>query len=505
MRFQPTAHPVLTLEEAKAFEGRFFGNDVEAEWRAMRAAGEALASAILADYEELGPWPRKARILVLIGKGHNGGDALLATKTILEKHRDASAELVFIFGDRSLRPLTLRAYQGLLQAAPGQVSPRASRESLSSEYDLCVDGVFGFQFRPPVDPCCAVFFQRVNAASIRMRAAVDLPSGLGDLAVLRSDFTYATGIVKAPVLDPQLREVVGRLRYLDLGFFKSTTEALPNEFSVLTPQILDPLRGWRAPFSDKRSYGHLFVVGGSRSYPGAVMMTVRAALQSGVGLLTAFVPESLVASYAAHVPEAMWVGCPETPGGGLALESLHLLRERMSRATALVIGPGLAREPETLVFARDVLSALNLPAVIDADALQPEIVESGHAPRVLTPHAGEYHRLAGREGLAAYAQKIGASVVLKGSPTQISSGRGVYLSLAGGPVLARGGSGDILAGMIAGLLAQQPEDALGAACRGALWHGLAADQLARDQGATAVHTTQLLHYLATVLRVREAR
>lgn len=505
LRFPLLAHPVLTLDEAKAFEAAFFGQDVEAEWRAMMAAGAAVGRAILNDWAELGSWPRAARILVLVGKGHNGGDALLAAKTLLEKHEDAVAEVLLVFGEAALRPLALRAYQDLVHAAPGRVISRAARGALASEYTVSVDGVFGFQFRPPVDGTVAALFQRVNAVPVGLRAAVDLPSGLGGPAVIQADFTYATGSVKAPVLDLAVRTLVGRLRYLNLGFFDAPGKSPRVERFVLTARILDPFRGWRAPFSDKRDYGHLFVVGGSRSYPGAVMMTARAALQSGVGLLTAFVPESLVASYAAQVPEAMWVGCPETPAGGLALEGLHLLRERVSRATALVIGPGLAREPETMVLARDILSTLDLPAVIDADALQPEIVASGQQPRVITPHGGEFKRLANDTELTAYAYEMGATVVLKGSPTRISAGQGVYLSLAGGPVLARGGSGDILAGMIAGLLAQQPDDVLGAACRGTLWHGLAADALARTRGATAVHTTELLPFLSDVLRAGEAR
>jgi len=505
LRIHPTAHPVLTLEEAKAFEAALFQGDVEAEWRAMNAAGAALGRAVLTDWTELSPWPPKARLLVLAGKGHNGGDALLAAKAILAAHRDAVADVVLVFGAAALKPLALRAYQELVHAAPGRVNLRPSRDPFSSAYEVSLDGVFGFQFRPPVEASCAAFFQRVNTAAITLRAAVDLPSGLGDSAVLRADFTYATGSVKAPVLAPALRDIVGRLRYLDIDFFNTAGATPAPDRSVLSIHTLDALRGWRDPFSDKRHYGHLFVVGGSRSYPGAVMMTTRAALQSGVGLLTAFVPESLVPSYAAQVPEAMWVGCPETPAGGLALEGLHLLRERVGRATALAIGPGLAREPETLHLARDILSTLDLPAVIDADALQPHVVASGRQPRIVTPHAGEFKRLAGDTELTAYAREMGATVVLKGAPTQISAGQGVYLSLAGGPVLARGGSGDILAGMIAGILAQQPEETLGAACAGTLWHGMAADALARDRGATAVHTTELLRYLPDVLRTQGAR
>jgi ADP-dependent NAD(P)H-hydrate dehydratase / NAD(P)H-hydrate epimerase len=203
----------------------------------------------------------------------------------------------------------------------------------------------------------------------------------------------------------------------------------------------------------------------------------------------------------------MWVGWPETPSGGLALEGHHLLREKIARASALVIGPGLGREKETLALAREIVATVSVPLVIDADALQPEIVDAGKAPRVLTPHAGEWARI-------TEANHASAVLVRKGPVTRIvgralrptSAGVGhearptTYHSFFGGPVLARGGSGDLLAGLIGGLLAQGSGDPLLAAARGVVWHGLAADALARAHGQTAVRTTQLLDFLPTALR-----
>jgi NAD(P)H-hydrate epimerase len=312
------------------------------------------------------------------------------------------------------------------------------------------------------------------------------------------------------------------------------------------------LGGLRAPLSDKRTFGHLFVIGGSRSYPGAALMCTRAALRSGVGLVTAFVPESLVPALAAIAPEAIWVGWPETPEGGLALEGLHLLRARLERATALVIGPGLGPEPETHTLAGEIVKLAEVPVVLDADALQPSILAAAQGKRVIClPHAGEFKRLAGGriaevsvaqggmgilpmsgaakttgetglrqdamagglpvprpadalepglDALRAIAREASAVIVLKGSVTRISDGERIFHSFFGGPVLARGGSGDLLAGLTGGLLAQAPADPLLAACRGVVWHGLAADHLARDRGQVAVQVTQLLDYLPAALR-----
>jgi ADP-dependent NAD(P)H-hydrate dehydratase / NAD(P)H-hydrate epimerase len=519
--------PILTCEGTRALEAGLFAGDEAKEWPAMQRAGRAIAAAVLRDWAEIGGFPPDGRVLALVGKGHNGGDALIAAQAILESHPAARVEVWLVFGERSLRPLTRRAWRELVQVGQERVERRASRRAggaASSDpaggdapvrCDLCLDGVFGFQFRPPAEPAVATLFETVNAWPIRMRAAVDLPSA----GLFQADFTYATGCVKTPLLtDPK----AGRIRQLDLGFFHGDE---PGADRVLSPTVLAPLAGLRAPRSDKRTYGQVFIVAGSRDFPGAALMSVLAALHSGAGLVTAFVPESLVAEFAARAPEAMWVGCPETPSGGLALEGHHLLKARLGRATALVIGSGLGREPETLALAREIVKSSAIPLVIDADALQPDIVRAGAAPRVLTPHAGEFARIAKESDLRVFARETGATVILKGPVTRICGGGAepaatdagagesglkpgatpeyVYHSFFGGPVLARGGSGDILAGLTGGLLAQHPDEPLLAAARGVVWHGLAADALARAHGQVAVRTTQLLDFLPVVLRSRE--
>jgi NAD(P)H-hydrate epimerase len=530
-----SAHPVLTIEEAKQFEAALFGGDGAREWPAMQCAGRAIAEAVVRDFREIGKFPGDARVLVLAGKGHNGGDALIAAKCILEKYPRTRVSVCFVFGERAQRPLAKRAWReisGQAQVVHGT--------GIEGEFDLCLEGIFGFQFRPPVDERTGALIARVNALPVRFRAAVDMPGG----GVFRADFTYATGIVKTPVLESAAS---GRVRYLDLGFFASggaggagnagdassasnasgsldpygqdahatqtqtARTAHATQSSILTPAILAPLRALRPPHTDKRDYGHLFIIGGSRKYPGAVLMSVLAALHSGAGLVTAFVPESLVPAYAARAPEAIWCGMAESPGGGLALEDFTVLRERLSAtkgstgtstgtgcASALLIGPGLSRDREALVLAAEILRADgDIPVVLDADALQPEIVLAGTAPRILTPHAGEYQRIAA-------AVPSGAVVVRKGPLTRIGRGGSVYVSPFGGPVLARGGSGDLLAGMIGGVLAQAPGGLLLPACRGTVWHGMAAECLARARGQQAVRVTQVLDYLPEALRNENA-
>lgn len=491
--------PILTCDEARTLEAALFAGDEAREWAAMQQAGHAIAAAVLRDSGEIGGLPAAARLLVLVGKGHNGGDALIAAAALLRALPLARAEVVFVFGERPFRPLAAQAWRDFAQRAGDRVRASAGVPPAFC-YDVCLDGVFGFQFRPPADARVTDLLEHVNALPIRLRAAVDLPSA----GLFQADFTYATGSVKAPVVaDPKS----GRVRYLDLGFFPYRT---PGDNRVLTPRLLAPLAGLRSPHSDKRTFGHVFILGGSRSFPGAVLMTVLAALRSGAGLVTAFVPESVVGAFAARAPEAMWVGWPETPSGGLALEGEHLWRERRERASALVVGPGLGRDPETLALVASLVRASTVPVVIDADALQPDTVATGAAPRILTPHAGEFARISGGLDVREFAARTGATVVLKGPVTRIASALApgatgnatapVYHSFCGGPVLARGGSGDLLAGLIGGLLAQTPGDPLLAAARGVVWHGAAADLLARAHGQTSVSVVQLLDFLSAALK-----
>ena len=523
------SHPILSCAEAKAWEAGLLKGEA-AEWAAMQRAGAAIAAAIEADFKEIGGLPDDARILVLMGKGHNGGDALLAAQALLLAKPAATAEVLLCAGDAALRPLAQKAFDGLMQSVGLRAcSRRIDTEGASKlaglqekSYDLCIDGVFGFQFRPPLQEYTAKVLAWVNThPRIRLRAAVDLPSGMGDEnagTVFRADFTYATGIVKSPVVAESNAVYTGRLRYLDLGFFADVAglvepgpgSTTPATMRVLLPSILAPLAQLRRAQTDKRTYGHLFLVGGSLNYPGAVLMSVQAALRSGVGLLTAFVPASLVPEYAAKFPEAMWVGWPETATGGLAAAGVQLLLDKLPRATALAIGPGLGADPETQVAVQEIVRAAKVPLLLDADALRPEVLAAvGNKPFIATPHAGEYQRIA--PALTAAMQGV---LVLKGPLTRIV-GRAlrptesgdvgpearptIYYSPFGGPVLARGGSGDLLTGLTGGLLAQAPDDLLLAASRGVVWHGLAADLLARDKGQVAVQTTQLLEYLQPAL------
>ncbi len=523
----PGSLPVLSCAEAREFERRLLGGDEAREWPAMCRAGRGIGRAVTEDAREIGGIPDDGSLLVLCGKGHNGGDALLAARQILDARPAATALVVVAPGFAALRPLARRALEALCAAhrrrldwicvdgaADGRDAARLRERLGETRFDLCLDGLFGMQFRPPLRAPADWLIKLVNDhPAIRLRAAVDVPSGVGDASAetpFRADFTYAAGVAKAPVFASLNSEYTGRARLIDIGFFDARIERPPPRQRILTPRALAPWGALRASVSDKRKFGHLFVVSGTRDMSGAVLMAVEAALLSGVGLVTAFVPESIAASAAARLPEAMWAPMPETPGGGLALEGRGAVIARATRCTALLTGPGLGRDRETHALVRELLKSIDVPVVVDGDALHPDVIDARRpleAGTVLTPHAGEFARVSGAadvgdDALRKAAKALGSVVVLKGSPTRICETDTVYISPFGGPVLARGGSGDFLAGLIGGLLATGMSPLRAAAC-GAVWHGRAADALARSGGEVSARVTQLADHLGAALREKD--
>lgn len=514
-------HPVLLCQWAAEFEKKILGDDVDKVRGAMTKVSEALAHQILWDFNEYRPMPRDPRILVVAGKGHNGGDALLAGRLLLRARPRGEAVIWPVTDPSNFSPLAKEAFDAFLEEDHCSVLPagEAAFEHLAGqEFDLCLDGMLGMQFKPPLQGGIAAMVEFLNGMDIGFRAAVDLPTGLVkevDGSCFRADFTYATGILKSPLLEPGALAWTGRLRYLDIGFFDSAAagEDCPEEWfagrQVLTDAVLADLRGLRHPDCDKRSHGHLYIIAGSREMPGAALLAVKAALRSGVGLVTAFVPESMAPSFAAAAPEAMWVPCEETEDGGISLEAETHVRRKLQRATALVIGPGLGTSRETRALVEEVIRNTTIPVVLDADALQQALVSKIKGPYVLTPHVGEFARLSSvvpefvsPELLWDFMKNFGleGAVVLKGPTTWVAAGDSLAMSPFGSTVLARAGSGDLLSGLIGGLLAAG-YPAAEAARMGVVWHGQAGEYLARYLGHVAVSSSQILNYLHEPVRL----
>lgn len=490
--------PILTCEESAALEKHLLQNDEGKIWSAMSQVGESLGKAILKDFCEIGSLPTAPDILVLLGTGHNAGDALLTAREIYNQFPQAKIKLLFALGRDKLKPLVQKALTSL-----SSCEVITLESAMKTHFDISIDGILGMSFHPPLPAPLINLINQINQhPDIKFRASVDIPSGL----LLKADFSYATGTPKSPLFEEVNKSIVGRIRFLNIGFFNEPYqgEHAFKEF-LLLPETLNPLRKLRNPQSDKRSFGHLFIISGSRNYPGALMMSVKSAITSGVGLVTVFAPESLVSSFAAQAPEAMWVPFPETESGSLSLSGKKLFMERLDKPTAILSGPGLGQDAETLNLISEIVRESPLPFCLDANALMPKVFEfakqrpSTFPSLIATPHQGEFTRIAGTKSLYTWNQETQVTTLLKGPISKIIHQGIVYNAPYGGPILARGGSGDVLSGLIGGLLAQTPTDPFGALSKAVIWHGLTAEALARAKGQVAVRTTDLCHFLSDIL------
>jgi len=517
--------PILSCRESVEYEKVLLPTE-DAVWKAMSAAGEALARAVLQDFLWWKAWPNQPHILVLAGKGNNAGDALIAAASLATHLENVNVTVLPVWGERSFKTHARRAFSLLTKKLNDRlhvVEPTESvfRPPSGKGFTVTLDGMLGAQFAPPVRaPGDAVIrWSRTFSEVLGFRVAVDLPSGIGDRSAEESfpaDVTYGTGIIKAPVLDPRLIAQCGRVRFLDLGFFDQLNGELSGP-QFATEELLRPLARLRPADSDKRNFGKIFVVGGSGHYPGAVLMAAQAAARAGGGLITAMVAQSLFPGLAVGAPEVMWGALPVDVEGGFLPEAVDIVCQRAGDEGVILVGPGLQVNPANSRFVQRLLRESELPMVLDAGALRLEIIEcisersASAGPVILTPHQGEFNRLARRSGggvpdaeLMDFAAHYRAITVLKGPVTRVSEGKRVVHVAAGNPVLARGGSGDILAGMLAARLAVQPQDGMRAALEAVVWHGRAADALARSRGETGVRTTELLDHLAPALRGMEA-
>ncbi len=489
--------PVLSCAEAAAAEAAFLGGDAALSWKLMNFAARGVADEAVA---LLGRKPE--RILVLAGKGNNGADAFLAALHCAR--RGTGIVAVFAEGGPA-RAQAQRAWSARKTGVRIGIAAAASLGRLANhEFCLIFDGVLGQGFRAPLSHELRLFLRTTDKLR-GLRVAVDLPSGLGDDSTgpaFRADLTVSIGCLKRPLLSPKSARFVGRLRVIDIGLPLGETEE-----ACVTKTSLAPLRRPRRARSDKRHQGRLLIIGGSDRMPGAVLMNTAAALRSGAALVTTCLPDSIRAKAAVTFPEAMWRGLPTGRDGTIAATNLKDIRTLLADKDTLLIGSGMGEKAAKLISAVVARCAIGL--VLDADALRPTIIKAsqGTPVRVLLPHAGEFKRLSGRDASVtaarAYARKTKTIVVLKGPLSCVTDGLRLIHIPFGGPVLARGGSGDLLAGIVASVLSRRQELGLtpfDAVVLAATWHARSADWLRETQGEEAVRTTDLLAGLSPALR-----
>jgi len=518
---------VLTAAEMQACDretSRLFGIS---SLDLMRAAARAVA-----DFAQT-QFPKARRVTVLCGRGNNGGDGLMAARLLAEAGLDVTTLLLgapgILAGDAAT------AWNELTSPMHGHVhvvtnAAELKRPGQALDADLIVDALVGTGFKPPLKGLALAALEWVQSSSAPV-LAVDLPSGWpADAASATVDGPVFPADAVVTFTAPKPAHVFGQLtREWDKPVVVAPIGS-PDEAIVSASKIewagasLALVQQPRAAVANKGNFGHVLVVGGSfgsaGGKPGAPAMAGIGALRAGAGLVTVAVPEPALVPVASLVPELMTLPLAATAEGQISQKNLapeHIAAIAAGK-TVLAVGPGLGVSPDTVKFAAGLLSATQMPAVIDADGLnimatKPVLLAKLAKGRtlVLTPHPGEMARLAGistaevqanrLETARSFAAKVGVILVLKGDRTLIAHPDGrVAVNTSGNPGMAKGGSGDLLTGLIAGLLAQHPGDPAHAVEAAVYLHGLAADLAVRAGDEHTLLATDSLGYLARAFR-----
>ncbi len=481
----------------------------------MDNAGSGVASFILERY------PTAERITVVCGKANNGGDGFVAARklhragrvvevVLLANHGELKGDAASMFERLPVLPVFVQSSDAL----------RAESSRSLANCDLIVDAILGTGFTPPVRGLYAEAIAAINAGG-KPVIAVDIPSGA------ESDSTHpqsGEGIARADAIvtftAPRPAHALGVLTrgpviVVPIG---SPDEAIVSSLNleVTVARDLSRLLAPRPMDSNKGSYGHALIVGGSLGKSGAAAMAGMAALRAGAGLSTVAVPGSVLPSVASFAAELMTEPIAESKGGGIDTAALEHVGELASSMTVVALGPGIGRQPETFEFVHEIVKRVNCPMVIDADGLnafqgKTELLDGSQRPLVLTPHPGEMSRLTGMPIKAIQADRLNVArrfarehqlvLVLKGNNTIVALPDGqAWVNPTGNPGMATGGTGDILTGMVAGIIAQMPDDVARAAISAVYLHGLAGDVAAETMGEHSLTATDLLTALPEAFR-----
>ncbi|MBI3971634.1 MAG: NAD(P)H-hydrate dehydratase [Chloroflexi bacterium] len=506
---------LVTTAEMRELEQRTFAAGVS-EADLMERAGTAVAHAA-ADWLVN---PRGRSLLVLVGKGNNGGDALIAARVLAQRYE--MRPRIYLCAERAAGdPLLTWAHElgvpTALHGANGGESEAALREWLA-DAGVVLDGILGIGGRLPLRGAIAEVL--AHCRQIRppgqRRIAVDVPTGVqsdtgqADERAFEADLTLATGPAKPGLFIYPGAGCAGRVRALDIGLTGAGEAGTLFRLEASDAARLLPAR---PDDSHKGTFGTVLVVAGSNRYVGAAYLTGAAAVRAGAGLVTLALPRHAQLALAGRSVETTFLPLPDDPAvpGCLTPRHLGLLLETALGYDAVALGPGLGSEDATVDLVRLLLERLaadeGAPSVlVDADGLN-AIAKSGDWPRpaapkwVLTPHPGEMSRLTGvpvrdvqadRLGIAREsARRWGQILVLKGAPSIVAAPGGTaHLSAFANAALATAGSGDVLSGIIGGLLAQRcpPHEA---ALAGVYVHGLAGELWRSAHGAAGLAVSQL--------------
>lgn len=485
---------VLTRSQIKAAEESAVLNGIFSYADLMYNAGSYTAEKI----NEIISVKNK-KITVVCGKGNNGGDGLVIAYKL--SCLGAEVSVCFPYGE----PVTDTAskYLGLVKEIP-----RISE--IPDTTDILVDALFGIGFNRTPDQKLVEIINSMNMCDA-LKIAVDLPSGLdcdsGNVSkAFKADYTFTFIALKPCFVLPEASEYCGKYFVVDIG-----VEAIDYSFLTIEP----PVQKNRTKNTHKGDYGKALLICGSYGMCGAQILSAKAAAKSGVGIVKSFVCDKNYSAFTSALPEAVVLPVPTSSQGAPEI-GYTLLKMAIENSDALLIGCGLGRSPHANALVADALSIAEIPVVLDADGINAiadniDILRTVKAPVIITPHSAEMARLckttveeieAHRIGYArGFAVKYGCVVVLKGANTIVASTDGrVFFNTLGNPGMAKGGSGDVLAGIIVSRLAQG-EVALKAAMSGVWLHSAAGDEAARRHSQTAMLPSDIIDALETVFTV----
>ena len=490
----------------------------------MENAGRQVVAAMESFFQDLG----ERRVAVICGKGNNGGDGFVVARTLHQRQIDVSVFLVGqvaeVKGDARIN-LEILGRLGLTVVEVADEGQWELHFSEISEHDLIVDALFGTGLRSALAGMYETVIGDINGSAIPV-VSIDLPSGMSadtpDLIgdAIEATVTVTLGAPKLPLILPPAEQKSGEVVIADIGIPIEIFEALDGpRVELLTREQVRPLITPRAADAHKGDFGHVLVVAGSRGKSGAAVLAALGALRSGAGLVTVATPRSCLPLIAAHAPEYMTDALDETVDGTIDFAAAeHVLG---LDADVIAVGPGLGRGEAVTTFIRELLDRSEIPLVFDADALNAfsdepaALVGRDGRDLIITPHPGEMARLLGCTVDDVQADRIGIArdfagahkvyVILKGYRTLIATPDGkVFVNPTGSPGMATGGTGDVLAGMIAAWIGQLLDAE--AACRAAVYlHGAAGELADADVGEVSMTAGDLADHIGDAILELTAR
>jgi NAD(P)H-hydrate epimerase len=526
------AMKVLSAEEMQACDRltteRFGVSSLEL----MRAASAAVDSFAREQF------PHARRVTVLCGKGNNGGDGMMTARLLAKAGLEVTTLLLGsqyeLKGDAAIawRELSLSPNRYIYEVNSG-AELRAHNSALNT--DLIVDAVLGTGFKPPMKGLALEALDWASASTAPF-LSIDLPSGWpADATSSRVDSKTFPSDAVITFTAPKPAHVFGELtrawnQPIVVAPIGSPDEAILSQGGLGWAGAAHELVEQPRPAdSNKGKFGHVLVIGGSLGKSGAPAMASLAALRVGAGLVTAAVPGPIIGQVSCYAPELMMQPMIASPSGELASKGMtaQQFQKLIERITVIAVGPGMGEGPGSEILLEAVLSDTKLPLVIDADGLNTlaanpfllekmaEVAKAGRTI-VLTPHPGEMARLAATSvseiqsnrlhTARIFAREKGITLVLKGSRTLIAHPDGrVAVNTSGNPGMAKGGSGDMLTGIVAGLLAQFPGDVARAVETAVYMHGLAADLAVKDADEHTLLATDSLKYFSRAFRFHPLR